>query len=78
MRCSPRRRAVAQLDGARRPSAWEHELTRRQRLIASSDQSLQEPETFLLPLAADQFIVRPATRAVDDAQATPSAPSRAR
>ena len=47
----------------------DHELTRRQRLLASSDESLQQPDTFLLPLAADQFIVRPATRAVDDAQA---------
>ncbi len=59
----------AHLDGAPPDQAWEHELTRRQRLLASSDESLQEPDTFLLPLAADQFIVRPATRAVDDAQA---------
>jgi predicted glycogen debranching enzyme len=58
----------AHLDGAP-DQAWEHELTRRQRLVVSSDESLQQPDTFLLPLAADQFIVRPATRAVDDAQA---------
>ena len=57
------------LDGLAADQAWEHELTRRQRLLASSDESLQQPDTFLLPLAADQFIVRPATRAVDDAQA---------
>ena len=57
------------LDGVPPDQAWEHELTRRQRLLASSDESLQQPDTFLLPLAADQFIIRPATRAVDDAQA---------
>jgi len=49
--------------------AWEHEHTRRARLLSSSDESLQQPDTFLLPLAADQFIVRPATRASDDTQA---------
>ncbi len=57
------------LDAAPPDEAWEHEMTRRHRLVASSDASLQTAETFLLPLAADQFIVRPATRAVDDAQA---------
>jgi predicted glycogen debranching enzyme len=57
------------LDGSPPDQAWEHELTRRQRLLTSSDESLQQKDTFLLPLAADQFIVRPATRAVDDAQA---------
>ncbi len=57
------------LEGTSPEQAWEHEITRRQRLVASSDESLQQPDTFLLPLAADQFIVRPATRAVDDAQA---------
>ena len=63
-------RAVGRSSTALPPDqACEHELTRRQRLLASSDESLQQPETFLLPLAADQFIVRPATRAVDDAQA---------
>ncbi|MEO5819795.1 MAG: amylo-alpha-1,6-glucosidase [Vicinamibacteraceae bacterium] len=59
----------AQLDGVSPDQAWEHELTRRQRIVASSDESLQQPDTFLLPLAADQFIIRPATRVVDDAQA---------
>jgi predicted glycogen debranching enzyme len=57
------------LDESEPEQAWEHEMTRRQRLVASSDDSLQQPDTFLLPLAADQFIIRPATRAVDDAQA---------
>ena len=57
------------LDGSSPDQAWEHEMSRRQRLVASSDESLQQPDTFLLPLAADQFIIRPATRAVDDAQA---------
>jgi predicted glycogen debranching enzyme len=57
------------LDTLSPDQAWEHELTRRQRLLTSSDPSLQTPDTFLLALAADQFIVRPATRAVDDAQA---------
>ena len=59
----------ARLDTLAPDQAWEHELTRRQRLLASSNPSLQTPETFLLPLAADQFIVRPATRVVDDAHA---------
>ena len=58
----------AHLDALPPGQALEHELTRRQRLVVSSDHSLQTPETFLLPLAADQFIIRPATRAVDDAQ----------
>ncbi len=57
------------LDALTPDQAWEHELTRRHRLLASSDESLQQPDTFLLALAADQFIVRPATRALDDAQA---------
>jgi len=59
----------AHLDGSPPDQAWEHELTRRMRLLASSDESLRQPDTFLLPLAADQFIVRPATRAVEDSQA---------
>ncbi len=48
------------------PQAWEAEMRRRERLIASSDPALQTIDTFLLPLAADQFVIRPATR-VDDA-----------
>jgi predicted glycogen debranching enzyme len=59
----------AHLDASTPDEGWEHEITRRQRLVASSDESLQQPDTFLLPLAADQFIIRPATRVVDDAQA---------
>jgi predicted glycogen debranching enzyme len=59
----------AHLDGLPPEEAWEHELTRRVRLLASSEESLRQPDTFLLPLAADQFIVRPATRAVEDSQA---------
>jgi predicted glycogen debranching enzyme len=50
-------------------AAFELEWTRRERLLASSDEALQLPDTFLLPLAADQFIVRPATRVRDEAQA---------
>jgi predicted glycogen debranching enzyme len=50
-------------------TACELELTRRERLLASSHPALQTPETFLLPLAADQFVVRPATRVLDEAQA---------
>jgi predicted glycogen debranching enzyme len=50
-------------------AAFELEWTRRERLLASSDAALQLPDTFLLPLAADQFIVRPATRVRDEAQA---------
>jgi predicted glycogen debranching enzyme len=59
----------SRLDGLTPDQAWEHELTRRQRLLASSDRHLQTPGTFLLPLAADQFIIRPATRVDDDAEA---------
>jgi predicted glycogen debranching enzyme len=57
------------LEGTSPDQSCDHELTRRKRLLASSDESLQQPDTYLLPLAADQFIVRPATRAVDDNQA---------
>jgi predicted glycogen debranching enzyme len=66
--CSASAEPWAHLDGLSAADAWEHELTRRQRLLSSSAESLQTPQTFLLPLAADQFIVRPATRVVDDAQ----------
>jgi predicted glycogen debranching enzyme len=59
----------AHLDVVPPDEAWAHELTRRQRLLDASHESLRAPDTFLLPLAADQFIVRPATRAVDDAAA---------
>jgi predicted glycogen debranching enzyme len=57
------------LEGMSPEESFDHELTRRKRLLASSDESLQQADTYLLPLAADQFIVRPATRAVDDNQA---------
>jgi predicted glycogen debranching enzyme len=50
-------------------ASWSLELKRRERLLASSDVSLQAPETFLLALAADQFIVRPVTREMDEVQA---------
>jgi predicted glycogen debranching enzyme len=59
----------AHLDVVPPHEAWAHELARRQRLLDASDESLRAPDTFLLPLAADQFIVRPATRVVDDAAA---------
>jgi predicted glycogen debranching enzyme len=49
--------------------AWTIELQRRERLLASSDPALQQPKTFLLPLAADQFIIRPASRLEDETQA---------
>ncbi|MCC7126572.1 MAG: glycogen debranching enzyme family protein, partial [Acidobacteria bacterium] len=43
------------------------ELERREHLITVSDAALQSPDTFLLPLAADQFIVRPIARGDADA-----------
>jgi predicted glycogen debranching enzyme len=61
--------AWAELAALPPATAFELEWTRRERLLTSSDSALQLPETFLLPLAADQFIVRPATRVVDEAQA---------
>ncbi len=59
----------ARLDDVSPDEAWAHELTRRQRLVTSADESLQQPETFLLPLAADQFVIRPTTRMADDSEA---------
>ena len=59
----------AVLDALTPVAAWELELARRETLLQSSDASLQAADTFLLPLAADQFIVRPITRIVDEAQA---------
>jgi predicted glycogen debranching enzyme len=50
-------------------AAWEAELHRRDRLLANSDPALQELETFLLPLAADQFLMRPASRVDDEVRA---------
>jgi predicted glycogen debranching enzyme len=50
------------LDALAAPDAYELELSRRERLLQASVASLQSPETFLLPLAADAFIVQPATR----------------
>jgi predicted glycogen debranching enzyme len=58
-----------QIDALDPVTACELELARRERLLASSHPTLQTPETFLLPLAADQFVVRPATRVMDEAQA---------
>jgi predicted glycogen debranching enzyme len=46
-------------------TAWTAECRRRERLLAASDPALQTLDTFLLPLAADQFVMRPAVR-VDD------------
>ena len=49
-------------------AAWQLELTRREHLIGASHASLQAADTYLLPLASDQFIIRPATREAGDAQ----------
>ena len=59
-------------------AAWQLELTRRERLIAASHAALQASDTFLLPLAADQFIVRPATRDVDEAPVRAAGADRGR
>jgi predicted glycogen debranching enzyme len=61
--------AWSHLDALPAATAFELEWARRERVLAASDPSLCKPDTFLLPLAADQFIVRPATRVVDAAQA---------
>jgi predicted glycogen debranching enzyme len=57
----------ARLDALSPEAAWQLELTRRERLIAASHAALQASDTYLLPLAADQFIVRPAAREVGEA-----------
>ena len=56
----------AQLDALPRKPRWQLELSRRERLIAASHPALQAAETFLLPLAADQFVIRPAAHAVGE------------
>jgi predicted glycogen debranching enzyme len=56
------------LDALPPQDACRSEMSRREHLLTTSDLALQAPETFLLPLAADQFIIRP-TRTVDEAQA---------
>jgi predicted glycogen debranching enzyme len=57
----------SRLDALLPDDAWTIESARRERLVSASDPALQTVDTFLLPLAADQFLVRPATR--DDAEA---------
>ena len=57
----------ARIDTLSPEAAWQLELTRRERLIAASDPALQAADTYLLPLAADQFIIRPATRDAGEA-----------
>jgi predicted glycogen debranching enzyme len=42
------------------PDVSELEMSRRERLLQASDVSLQSADAFLLPLAADAFIVQPA------------------
>ena len=37
--------------------AWKAEVQRRERLVTASDPALQTAATFLLPLAADQFVI---------------------
>ncbi len=50
-------------------AAWQAERERRRRLIAQAHLSLQNGEGSQLVLAADQFLVRPATRVSDAARA---------
>jgi predicted glycogen debranching enzyme len=57
------------LDAVPPDAAWELEESRRERLLQASGPRLQASESFLLTLAADQFIVRPATRPLEAAQA---------
>jgi predicted glycogen debranching enzyme len=57
----------ARLDALGPEAAWQLELTRRERLIGASHAGLQAADTYLLALAADQFIIRPATREVGEA-----------
>jgi predicted glycogen debranching enzyme len=57
------------LDALPPETAWELEESRRERLLQVAEPRLQAPESFLLALAADQFIVRPAVRPLEEAQA---------
>jgi predicted glycogen debranching enzyme len=61
--------AWAHIDALPPASAWDAELARRERLLASSDPALQTMDTFLIALAADQFVVKPAARADDTVRA---------
>jgi len=56
----------AHLDRLPPEVAWSIELTRREQMLGQSHPALRTAETFLLPLAADQFIIRPATREATD------------
>jgi predicted glycogen debranching enzyme len=59
----------AALDALPPAAAWTAELARRQHLLAASAPALQRTETFLLPLAADQFIVTAVARQSDATRA---------
>ena len=59
----------AHLDALSPEAAWHLELGRRERLIGASHPALQAADTFLLPLAADQFVIRPAAHDTDDSSA---------
>jgi len=56
----------AHLDVLSPEAAWQLELSRRERLIGASHPALQAADSFLLPLAADQFVIRPAAHDVGD------------
>jgi predicted glycogen debranching enzyme len=56
----------AQMNALSAEAAWQLELTRRERLIAASHPALQAADSFLLPLAADQFVIRPAAHDLSD------------
>ena len=49
--------------------AWETELARRERLLASSHPGLRTPETMLVALATDQFVIRTVSRPDDKVRA---------
>ena len=59
----------AALDALSPEAAWEIELERRSRLLIAAGSPLPDSLTAELVLAADQFVIKPATRTVDTARA---------
>ncbi len=59
----------AALDALSPEAAWDTELERRSRLLVAAGNPLPDSLTAELVLAADQFVIKPATRTVDTARA---------
>ena len=59
----------AALDALSPQAAWDTELERRSRLLIAAGGPLPESLTAELVLAADQFVIKPATRTADTARA---------